>query len=42
MVDSIGAGVTFVMKPYFGVADNGQLDKKRNDATSTCIKANLC
>ena len=42
MVDSTGAGATFVIEPYFGAADNGQLDWKRNDASSSCIKANLC
>ena len=43
MVDSTGkAGATFVIAPYFGAADNGQLDWKRDDAKSTCIKANLC
>ena len=42
MVDSAGAGATFVIAPYFGAADNGQLDWKRDDAKSTCIKANLC
>ena len=42
MVDSTKAGATFVIAPYFGAADNGQLDWKRDDAKSTCIKANLC
>ena len=42
MIDSNKKGATFVIKPYFGAADNGQVDWKRDDANSTCIKANLC
>ncbi len=37
-------GATIQVEPFYGAADNGVIDWKRNDTatTSTCIKENLC
>ena len=33
---------TIVFVPYFGQADNGVVDWKRDDTNSTCVAADLC
>ena len=35
-------GATFKVDPYFGAADNGVVDWKRDDTNSSCIDKEVC
>ncbi|WP_019000410.1 pilin [Succinimonas amylolytica] len=35
-------GAKFEVRPFFGAADNGVIDWKRNDTNSDCITKELC
>jgi hypothetical protein len=43
LADSTGAaGATIVFRPHYGAANNGIVDWRRVDASSTCIDVDLC